>query len=143
MEALGRTFNTVFTAAGAWVNVRDCSGVTFLCYNTSSDTLTLTEAKDASSTGAQSPTNLLLTTYYTTKVDGTAAWTKHTQAAANTLTAGGSGASAVTCVYVDTKGLDDQYDYIKLAVGGATTVTAILHDLTVQRGPANLVAPGV
>jgi hypothetical protein len=40
-----------------------------------------------------------------------------------------------------TSWLDDGFDYVQVT-GGGSTVIALLHDLTVQRAPANLALPG-
>ena len=45
MDALGRVFNVVPAAAGLYINMQDCSGVTFVCTSVSSDTFAFGEAK--------------------------------------------------------------------------------------------------
>ena len=49
-----------------------------------------------------------------------------------------SNAGYTTAFEVLTSMLSDPSDYLKVSVGGSGLVTAILHDLTVQRKPANL-----
>jgi hypothetical protein len=140
MEALGRQVNFVQTAAGAWINVTDCGAVTFFANNSSSETYTITQAKDSSGTGSKNLATV--TTWYSTKVDGTAVWAKHTQAAAATVANGASAATAVTSISVDVKTLDTGFKYVKCAVNNSGTVVAVLHDIDVQRPPASLIAPG-
>lgn len=133
MEALGREFNIVANASGTYVNLRDAGGVSFLCFNASGDTYTLTEAKDAAGTGAQ-----VLATIERFHVQATpgAAWALVTQAAASTIVPTAS--QDVAVVEVEAPELSDTYKYVKLTATGAGTVQAILRDLHVMRKPANL-----
>ena len=77
----------------------------------------------------------------TTTNNGTAGWTKQTASwASNVLTVGAtSGYMSVVEIY--TSQFAAGYDYLQVT-GTNCTVTAILHDLTVQRGPANLAILG-
>lgn len=143
MEGLGRVLNFVETAAGAWINVRDCDAVTFICNNSAAETYTITEAKDSSGTAAQSSTIPLVVNYYTTAVGGTLPWIKRTQAAANTVTNVGNANNAITVFAIDVDAIDPLYAYVKVAVSNSGLVHAVLHDLDVMRPPARLIAPGV
>ena len=146
MEGLGRLFNVMPIAAGVAINLNQCSAVTFVC--TGNDTFTLTVGATFGGSYVTPPTTAigggLIRNYYTTTTAGTAAWTK-TQGYAsgsyvNAVTIG-SGVAAFTIYGTD---LDVQaiggtnYQYVKCSVGASGLVTAILHDLTVQRTPANL-----
>lgn len=134
MEGLGRLFNVVPIAAGRGLNFQHCSAITFVC--TGNDTFTLTCASSFAGSYA-TPGNIIVNTYTNTSTNGTAAWVKAVQAAANTAVIS-SGAIAFT---VKGESLPDTKNYVKVSVGGSGLVMAILHDLEIQRTPANLVLP--
>lgn len=131
MYGLGRAINVIPIAAGKAFKLRGASAVTFVC--TGNDTFTLT----ASSTfggSYTSPGNIITRKQTCTATDGTAAWVEATQTASNAVTI-----SSGTVVFsVLTSQIADPNAYLKVSVGASGLVTAILHDLTVQRKPANL-----
>jgi hypothetical protein len=145
MEGLGRLFNVMPIAAGTAINLNQCSAITFVC--TGNDTFTLTVGATFSGSFVAPPTTAigggLIRNYYTTTTAGTAAWTKHALASgsyANSVTiASGVVAFTVYGTDLDTQAIGGtNYQYIECGVGASGLVTAILHDLTVQRTPANL-----
>jgi hypothetical protein len=132
MEGLGRVFNVVPIAAGADLYVGECSAVTYVC--TGSDTFTVQEHQ--SNGGAGQDLDVVTYWYTTTSTAGAAAWTKSaTQTADAAVVSGGAVAIAIT---IHTTSLSDGYDYLSCTPSGSGLVTAILHDLTVQRDPTNL-----
>lgn len=131
MEALGRLVNVVPIAAGAGLSMKDCSGVTFIC--TGNDTFTVTVASSFGGSYA-TPGNILTRKYTNSATNGTAAWVKATQSASNAVTI----ASGTVAFFVGSSQLADPSCYVKVSVGASGLVTAVLHDLNVQRGPANL-----
>lgn len=132
MEGLGRVLDVIPVAAGKGFKFRGASAVLFVC--TGADTFTLTAASSYSGTYA-SPGNILTHYYQRADTDGTHAWTRQTLTASNAITQ----ASAYTTAFeVLTSMIADPSDYLKVSVGASGLVTAILHDLTVQRKPANL-----
>lgn len=135
MEALGRLFNVVPTADGAAVSLRHATGVSFLCVG--ADTYTVTVADTAGGSYA-TPGNVVSHYYANAQVNGSAAWTRATQAASNAVTLSG-GCAVVT---VDADSLPDGKAYIKCTSSSAGLVVALTHDLTVQRAPQNLPALG-
>lgn len=135
MEGLGRNFNVVPIADAKPFSVKDCSAVTFVC--TGADTYTIT-VSDAFGGTYATPGNIIDHYYHSTATDGTAAWTRETQAAANAVT----GAAGTTVIEVPVKALPDGDVYIQCASTSTGLVTAILHDLNVQRTPANLAKVG-
>lgn len=137
MEALGRLFNVHPVADDVYINMRDCSAVTFVCVNTAGETYTLTEAKDAAATGAQVLSTL--TRFHISATSG-AVWSLVTQAVGSTIVPTSS--QDVAVLHVSGAELSDTYDYLKLASTGSGTVVAITHDLTTQRAPENLPAIG-
>lgn len=141
-KALGRLINSTPAADGVWINMREASGITFLCYlaGAAGDTYTLQEAKDSSGTGAQ---NLaVITEYHTNTGNGTDAWTRRTQAAAATVVTAAAATQNAMVVEVEGTSLSDTYKYVKLTSTGAGTVNAVTRDLVTGRAPANLPAMG-
>lgn len=134
IEGLGRVFNVVPIAAGVAINLSQCSAVTFVC--TGNDTFTTTLSTTFGGSYSQ-PTgfNPYVRKYTNTATAGTAAWVKATQAASNAVTIA-SGTVAFSLLVSE---IPDTYVYAKTSVGASGLVTAILHDLTVQRTPANLI----
>lgn len=135
MEGLGKAFNVVPIAAGVAVSMKQCSAITFVC--TGADTFTLTAASTFGGSYA-TPGNVIDHYYQAAATNGTAAFTKITQAASNAVT---QASAYTTVITVRGTSLPDPKCYVKLTASGAGLVAAILHDLTVQRTPANLTIP--
>lgn len=137
MEALGRLFNPVAIGDGVYVNLKDCGGVTFLCYlaGAAGDTYTLTEAKTAGGGSAQ--VLATIERYWTSNGVG-GVWTLQTQAAASTVVTTATTAQNGMVVEVEAPELSDDYKFVKLTSTGAGLVTPILRDLHSQRKPSNL-----
>lgn len=133
MEALGREFNlaTSATTAAVRVNLESARGVTFVLIGATSGNATIQEHNAASSGTSQ---NLAVVTRYYTQASGV--WTKVTQAAAATVTAVTGGLLAV---YVPAKALSDGFKYVSISHASGSFVY-VIHDLAVQRTPANLKA---
>jgi hypothetical protein len=144
-EGLGRLFNVVpVCTAGGAINMQGCSAVTFVITGaTAVPTLTISNAYAGSynATGF----NPITRVYWTTATTGTAAWSKATITAAATFTLGTTaGLTTATAAVFTVFGsqLTAGYEYIKCTVTGSGIGAAILHDLTVQRTPANLAVLG-
>lgn len=133
MEALGRVIDVVPIASGAYISMKNASGITFVC--TGADTFTVREAKDASGTSVQNIGNVITRYYQNTSTAGGAGWTKQTQAGSYQVV---QGSNYTTVIEVFGSQMDDGFPYVYCHAGGSGLVTAILHDLTVQRSPANL-----
>lgn len=139
MEALGRLINVVPTADAVEVSLRDATGVTFVCVGGNAETFTLAEATTAAGGSAQSLSTI--THYYSnTAADGSAAWVKETIAAGAVVTT--TTAKPVAVIEVHGPELSAGFDYLRVSSSSSGTVVAILHDLTMQRTPANLSLPG-
>lgn len=142
MLALGRAYNIVGTASGVGINMAECSAVGF--YGTNDGTYTLTLATTFAGSYTQPSGWNPITTAYTNADNGagTGAWVKVTQAASNAVVT-----ATDIAVYFElyTSALPDTYQYVKVtktsANDGNPSCLAILHDLTVQRTPANLIIP--
>ncbi|MEV7389619.1 hypothetical protein [Streptomyces sp. NPDC091215] len=131
MYGLGRAINVIPIAAGNAFKLRGASAVTFVC--TGNDTFTLT-ASSSFGGSYSSPGNIITRKQTCTATNGTAAWVEATQAGSNAVTI----ASGTVVFSVLTSQLADPNDYVKVSVGASGLVTAILHDLVVQRKPSNL-----
>jgi hypothetical protein len=84
-----------------------------------------------------------------TALAGTETWTKISQAAGSTLTLAGAtyATKQLLCaVQINTKDVDDGYDYVSLscaataAVSRIGSITNVLTDLTIRRDPAQMAA---
>lgn len=131
MEALGRLFNaaTSATTTATPFGLKDAGGATIILIGATSGAATIQEAQDSAGTGAQ---NLAIFTRYYRQNSGT--WTKVTQAAGATVTAGTGGLLAVE---VDAAQLSDGFTHIT-ASHSAGSFVILPRDLTTQRAPANL-----
>jgi hypothetical protein len=136
MEGLGRVANVIPIAAGAGFSLKQASGVMIVC--TGNDTFTVTVASTFAGSYA-TPGNIITRKYTNTATNGTAAWVKATQAASNAVTI----SSGTVVFHIFGTQLPDPKAYIKVSVGSGGLVTAVLHDLTAQRTPANLPILGV
>lgn len=141
MVALGRMFNIVGTASGVGISLIDCSAITF--YGTNDGTYTVTLATSFAGSYTQ-PTGFNPFTYAWTNSDngaGTGKWVKTSQSASNAVVTASDIAVAFT-LFVSQ--VPDTYKYVmctKTATNdGNPSCMAIVHDLLVQRAPANLVA---
>ena len=106
--------------------------------STAATTYTVTEAQDVGGTGAQ--VLATVTRYYTSSGIGTGTWTLNTQNAASTVVTTSATAQDSCMFTVHSPELSDGYTHVKVASTSTGTVTAIAHDLHVQRDPANLPA---
>lgn len=133
MRALGREFDVVPIASGVYISMKNCSGITFVC--TGADTFTVREAQSASGLNVQNIGNVITQYYQNTSTAGAAAWTVQTQAGAAAVTQAGAYA---TVIEIFGSMMDDGFPYVYCHAASAGLVTAIPHDLTVQRYPSNL-----
>lgn len=137
MEGLGRLFNLIPAGASVYVNMSLCAACTFQCYASGGDTFTLSEATTA---GGGSVQELATITRYYTSLGTGGAWTKQTQAAAAAVVISGTGPLDAAVFTIDSAELSDGFSFIKVVPSAGGIVTCILHDLYVQRAPANLPA---
>jgi hypothetical protein len=133
MEGLGRQFDLIPIAAGQAMKFRGASAIGFLC--TGADTFTI-RVGSVFGTVATSPGSIINHYYQRADTNGTHAWTKQTQSAADNVVQGTAGYT--TYFEVLTSMISDPYDYIKVSAGGSGLVCAVLHDLVAQRKAANL-----
>jgi len=136
MEGLGRVFNAVLIAASQAISLKDAQGVTFLV--SGADTgVVVTSSATFGGTYA-SPGNIITRKQTNTSTNGTAKWVEASQSASNTVVC----AAGSTAFYVDANDLPAGNAYVKATPGSTGLITAIVHDLAIQRDPANLAALG-
>lgn len=168
MEGLGRVLDIAVALApydtnagagtGKRVSLRHATGCTIVCIKgqgTANDDPTFTLQQHTASTGGTSSNLAIIDHYYVkyasaTTLVGSEAWVKYTQAAAATIAdPTGAGTSAesqlIMAVEVDAAKLSDGYGWISMSIADTGSAGAqlaavlyILHDLEVQRKPANL-----
>ncbi|HZB28939.1 MAG TPA: hypothetical protein VE465_02115 [Streptosporangiaceae bacterium] len=167
MEALGRLFDlstgwvpvdAQAAQTGKRVSLRNAGGCTIVVFKaagTAGDDHSYDLQQHTASSGGTTADLDIVDHYYLkaeATLDGDETWAKHTQSAASEITeAGGAGTSAeeqqILVIEVDADQLSDGYSYISLNSGGEGSNAQlsgclyILHDLHVQRTPANLAAP--
>lgn len=150
MRALGRAYDVVQNPSGLNICLKDCSGISFVTVNGTSTAAILTVTASTLFTGGTT-TNWsaangfgMPSVMYTRLTGNAAAWVKQTPTVStNTVTVPITTTSAIGHVEFLVSQLADAYDYINVTVSGsgATLPMAILHDLNVQRDPANLRIP--
>ena len=150
MEPLGKIFNVVpVCTAGGAISLSSCSAISFVITgSTAVPTLTIATSFGGTYRAYSyfSPNWVPITrVYWTTSTTGTVGWSKATITAAATFTLGTTtGLTTATAAVFTVFGSQmlAGYDYIKCTVTGSGIGAAILHDLTVQRAPANLAILG-
>ena len=146
MEGLGRVFDIVWTPLANAVSLKNCSGATIIAKASGASSIVL----QAQQTFTGTPLNWSTANgfgqaahwYQNTSNIGTAGWTKQTASwSTATLTlAATTGYVSVVEIYADQ--LAAGYEYLYLETATNCTPILLLHDLTVQRGPANLAILG-
>lgn len=165
MEGLGRLFDIALicppaatngAVTGKRVHLKNSSGVTFVFVGgvaTAGDDIQLDVRQHTASSSGTSADLDVVTRYYlksAVAIDNSQTWTKITQAAASEIAVDAALTTDIQqnilAVYVDAAQLSDGYEWVSvdvpdLGAGDKTLcVIAILHDLNVQRAPANLAA---
>jgi hypothetical protein len=139
MESLGRLCNIIPAAAGQPFKMRGCSTALIVV---SGATAVVTLDELTSFGGSTTALPVITNVYWTTAVNGTAAWNLVSfTSPVSTYTHGTTaGLTTATCsaFHVFTSQLSDPYDYIEVAASGGGTVIAIPTDLVSQRSPVNL-----
>jgi hypothetical protein len=141
---LGRVFDVVYTPAAHPIKMRNANAISLVTKASSTATTSLTV--QAQKTFSGSAVNWTTANgfgqpsawYQNTVNDGTAAWVKEAASwASNVLTiAATSGYVSVVTFYATQ--FADGYEYFLLQTATNNVPFAILHDLAVQRTPANL-----
>lgn len=137
-EALGRTINVISPADDVYVSLADAAGVTFSGFEVDGATnFTVTFAADAAGTGAVTPD--VIDHYYGRSNDvSDGVWHRTAVSPASETFAAADDTEDHVVIEILASMCPDGKEYVKCAADGSGTVTAILHDLAVQRTPANL-----
>lgn len=133
MEALGRLFNVVHQASGVHIPLSSATGVTFFNFlDAGTQSVTLKE-----SINGLSEQNLAVIdkVYKGPGIGG--AWTKVTRTASATYDNSTDAVNDCIAIYVGADQLSDGFNCVEMTSTTGTCV-AVIHDLTVQREPANL-----
>ena len=146
MQGLGRVFDVIGVASGTTFSMKNASAVTFITEASGAESIAFTASKTYSGSTQNWTTanGYGQTAYYyqNTSTTGTAAWTKQT-ATWTTNSVALAGTNAYMSVFtVYTSQFADGYCYITPTATNSTYLIAVLHDLTVQRTPANLALLG-
>jgi hypothetical protein len=133
MEGLGRVFNVVPAASGIHIPLKNASAVSFVTYEDDGSTIvSLKESIDGASEQNLAVIDLI---HKGPGVGGT--WTKVTQTAAASYDLSDDTTNDATVITVNAESLSDGFNCVEATVDGGICI-AIIHDLTVQRAPANL-----
>lgn len=145
MEALGRLFNVVQVATGKHISLKNASGVTFFCFeDAGAQNATFKESKAGASEQNLTTINVL---YASDGVGGV--WTRETSDANGALSDDFLIVKKDTvnfdcmAIYIGADELSDGFDSVECTIDGAGLCVAVIHDLEVQRTPANLAVPAV
>lgn len=164
MEGLGRLFDVSIGAVptdavagaitGKRVSMKNATGCTILVVTTGGSTdITDVDLQQhtASSGGTTADLDVIDHYHYKSEatLDGDETWTRATQTAASEITnVGAASEELLLAIEVNAAQLSDDYGYISLDVPdlGANgtrycAILYVLHGLSAQRKPANLVAP--
>lgn len=137
-EALGRVVNVVSPADDVYVSLADAAGVIFSVFEVDGATaVTVTFSDDAAGSNTSTPD--VIDHYYgrsNDTVDGV--WHETAVSPASETFTAADGTEDHVVVEILASMCPDGKPYVKCAADGSGTVTAILHDLAVQRTPANL-----
>ncbi len=131
-RGLGRVFNVVPAASGVHIPLRDAAAVSFVTYEDDGSTIaTIKESIDGASEQA------LDCDVYPHKAPGLGrTWTAMAEQD-DTLDLGDDTTNDAMCFTITADQLSDGFNCVEVTVDGGILV-AIIHDLLVQRKPANL-----
>lgn len=132
MRGLGRVFNVVPAASGVHIPLKNASAISFVTYEDDGTTIaTIKESVDGASEQA------LDCDVYPHKAPGIGGtWTAMAEQD-DTLALGTDATNDCMVFTVNAEQLSDGFNCVEVTVDGGICI-AILHDLTVQRTPANL-----
>lgn len=145
-QGLGRVFNVVHDASGNMISLKDANAISFIVKSSGAASLAIVAAKTfgGSTTNWTTANGFGQTGFWFQEaaVNGTAAWTKQTSVwTTNSIAlAGTTGYTSIITIYATQ--FADGYRYIQATGTNTTTVIGLVHDLAVQRTPANLAILG-
>jgi hypothetical protein len=143
-EGLGRLFDvepqlSEYAGTVKGCGLKDAAGVTFVCWVAGSGGDTFIVKQSGAHSGTYTAFNPITRYYTKATLDGTSQWVDSGDLASNlgTITIG----SGSVAFYVGADDLPAGSCYVEVVPGTSGIVTAILHDLEIQRNPKYLRAP--
>ena len=134
MMGLGRLFNVVPAASGVTIPLTRATGVTFITYEDDGSTIATMTEVDSTGTNSEQALDVDFEPHKAPGVGGT--WTAMAEQD-DTVDLGDDTVNDAMHLYVHADQLSDGYDGVQCTVDGGICI-AIIHNLTVQRAPANL-----
>lgn len=135
MKGLGRVFNTVAVADGVTIPLTRATAASFITYlDAGTQVATITQVD---STGVLGEIALDCDVYPHKGPGVGGTWTAMAEQD-DTLSLATDATNDCMVFTVGAEQLADGYDGVQVTVGGGAVVVAIIHDLMVQRKPANL-----
>jgi hypothetical protein len=134
MIGLGRLFNVIPAASGVTVPLTRATAVTFITYEDDGSTIATITEVDSTAVLSEQALDVDFEPFKAPGVGGT--WTAMTEQD-DTVDLGDDTINDAMHLVVDASQLSDGYDGVQCTVDGGICI-AIIHDLTVQRDPANL-----
>lgn len=132
MLGLGRVFNVIASASGVHIPLTNASAVSFVTYE--DDGSTIATIKESIAGASEQALDVDVHPFKGPGIGGT--WTAMAEQD-DTLDLGDDGTNDAMVFTIHASQLSDGFDSVEVTVDGGILM-AILHDLTVQRGPANL-----
>jgi hypothetical protein len=129
---LGRVFNVVPAASGVHIPMRDCAAISFVTYE--DDGSTIATIKQSIDGDSETTLDCDVYPHKAPGIGGT--WTAMAEQD-DTLDLGDDTTNDCMVFTIPATSLADGYNCVEVTVDGGICI-AILHDLTVQRKPANL-----
>jgi len=142
MKGLGFDINVVPLATGVHIDLRDASGVTFVCYEDGgAQNITIKE----SILGASEQALTAVKELYAASGVAAMVWTKETTDANGSIADGDAAivkkdttAFDAAAFYIGADQLSAGFNCVEVTIDGAGICFAIVHGLKTQRAPANL-----
>jgi hypothetical protein len=134
MNAIGRLFNVVQNASGVAIPLTRAGGVTFVTFEGDGSTIATFTELDSTGVESEQALDVDFEPHKGPGVGGT--WTAMAEQD-STVDLGDDATNDSMVLSVNAEQLSTGYDQVECSVDGGV-VTAIIHDLTVQRDPANL-----
>jgi|TARA_R110002051_G_scaffold181825_1_gene251398 hypothetical protein len=134
MNAIGRLFNVVQNASGVAIPLTRSGGVTFVTFEEDGSTIATFTEVDSRGVETEQALDVDFEPFKGPGIGGT--WTAMAEQD-STVDLGDDATNDSMVLSVNAEQLSTGYDSVECTVDGGV-VTAIIHDLTVQRYPANL-----
>lgn len=133
MKGLGRVFNVIPAASGVHIPLKHATAISFVTYE--DDGTTIATIKESIGGASEQALDCDVYPHKAPGVGGT--WTAMAEQD-DTLALGGDTTNDCMVFTIDSTQLSAGFNCVEVTVDGGICI-AILHDLTVQRDPANLV----